>query len=98
MVSGKTGEGVEELIERLIERIPQPKGDPDAPLQALIVDSWFDNYVGVVTLVRIFNGTLKVNDKIRVMSTGRAHQVDKLGRFTPKSVPRANSVPATWAS
>ena len=65
----------------------QPKGDPDAPLQALIVDSWFDNYVGVVTLVRIVNGTLKVNDKIRVMSTGRAHQVDKLGRFTPKSVP-----------
>ena len=86
-VSGKTGEGVEELIERLIERIPQPKGDPEAPLQALIVDSWFDNYVGVVTLVRIFNGTLKVGDKIRVMSTGRAHLVDKLGRFTPKSVP-----------
>jgi GTP-binding protein LepA len=86
-VSGKTGQGVEELIEQLIQRIPQPKGDPDAPLQALIVDSWFDNYVGVVTLVRIFNGTLKVGDKIRVMSTGRAHQVDKLGRFTPKSVP-----------
>jgi GTP-binding protein LepA len=85
-VSAKTGEGVEELLERLIERIPQPKGDPAAPLQALIVDSWFDNYVGVVTLVRIFNGTLKVNDKIRVMSTGRAHLVDKLGRFTPKSV------------
>ena len=87
MVSGKTGEGVEELIEQLIERIPPPKGDPDAPLQALIVDSWFDNYVGVVTLVRVINGTLKVDDKIRVMSTGRAHQVDKLGRFTPKSVP-----------
>jgi GTP-binding protein LepA len=86
-VSGKTGEGVEALIEQLIERIPQPKGDPDAPLQALIVDSWFDNYVGVVTLVRIVNGTLKVGDKVRVMSTGRAHQVDKLGRFTPKSVP-----------
>jgi GTP-binding protein LepA len=86
MVSGKTGEGVEDLIERLVERIPQPKGDPDAPLQALIVDSWFDNYVGVVTLVRVFNGTLKVNDKIRVMSTGRTHQVDKMGRFTPKSV------------
>jgi GTP-binding protein LepA len=85
-VSGKTGEGVEELIEQLIERIPQPKGDPNAPLQALIVDSWFDNYVGVVTLVRIFNGTLKVGDKIRVMSTGRSHQVDKIGRFTPKSV------------
>jgi len=87
LVSGKTGEGVEALIEQLIERIPQPKGDPDAPLQALIVDSWFDNYVGVVTLVRIVNGTLKVGDKIRVMSTGRAHLVDKIGRFTPKSVP-----------
>jgi GTP-binding protein LepA len=86
MVSGKTGEGVEALIEQLIERIPQPKGDPDAPLQALIVDSWFDNYVGVVTLVRIFNGTLKVGEKIRVMSTGRTHTVDKMGRFTPKSV------------
>src|SRR5262250_1778823 len=60
-VSGKTGEGVEELIERLIERIPAPKGDPAAPLQALIVDSWFDNYVGVVTLVRVVNGTVKVN-------------------------------------
>ncbi len=92
-VSAKTGEGVEELLERLIERIPQPKGDPAAPLQALIVDSWFDNYVGVVTLVRIFNGTLKVNDKIRVMSTGRAHQVDKLGRFTPKSVPASDLGP-----
>jgi GTP-binding protein LepA len=92
-VSAKTGEGVEELLERLIERIPQPKGDPAAPLQALIVDSWFDNYVGVVTLVRIFNGTLKVNDKIRVMSTGRAHLVDKLGRFTPKSVPASELGP-----
>jgi GTP-binding protein LepA len=86
-VSGKTGEGVEDLIEQLIERIPAPKGDPAAPLQALIVDSWFDNYVGVVTLVRIVNGTIKVNDKMRVMSTGRAFNVDKLGRFTPKSVP-----------
>jgi GTP-binding protein LepA len=86
-VSGKTGEGVEELIERLIERIPAPKGDAEAPLQALIVDSWFDNYVGVVTLVRIVNGSIKAGDKIRVMSTGRSHQVDKVGRFTPKSVP-----------
>jgi GTP-binding protein LepA len=93
LVSAKTGEGVPELLEQLIERIPQPKGDPDAPLQALIVDSWFDNYVGVVTLVRIFNGTIKVNDKIRVMSTGRTHQVDKLGRFTPKSVAAATLGP-----
>ncbi|HET7811273.1 MAG TPA: translation elongation factor 4 [Steroidobacteraceae bacterium] len=86
-VSGKTGQGVEDLIEQLIERIPAPKGDPDAPLQALIIDSWFDNYVGVVTLVRIVNGTIKAGDKMRVMSTGRAHLVDKVGRFTPKSVP-----------
>jgi len=93
LVSAKTGEGVPELLEQLIERIPQPKGDPDAPLQALIVDSWFDNYVGVVTLVRIFNGTIKVNDKVRVMSTGRTHQVDKLGRFTPKSVAAASLGP-----
>jgi len=87
LVSAKTGEGVPELLETLVARIPPPKGDANAPLQALIVDSWFDNYVGVVTLVRIFNGSIKVNDKIRVMSTGRTHQVDKLGRFTPKSVP-----------
>src|SRR6185503_11552873 len=86
-VSGKTGEGVEELIEQLIERIPAPKGDPAAPLQALIIDSWFDNYVGVVTLVRIVNGSIKAGDKMRVMSTGRAHLGDKVGRVTPKSVP-----------
>jgi GTP-binding protein LepA len=86
-VSGKTGEGVEDLIEQLIERIPPPKGDPAAPLQALIIDSWFDNYVGVVTLVRVVNGSIKAGDKMRVMSTGRAHLVDKVGRFTPKSVP-----------
>src|ERR1700734_1694061 len=86
-VSAKTGEGVQELLERLIERIPPPKGDPDAPLQALIIDSWFDNYMGVVSLVRVMNGALKRGDKIRVMSTGRSHEVDKLGRFTPKSIP-----------
>jgi GTP-binding protein LepA len=86
-VSAKTGEGVEALLERLIERIPPPKGDPDAPLQALIIDSWFDNYMGVVSLVRVMNGALKRGDKIRVMSTGRSHEVDKLGRFTPKSIP-----------
>jgi GTP-binding protein LepA len=86
-VSAKTGENVPELLETLVRRIPPPKGDPAAPLQALIVDSWFDNYVGVVSLVRVVNGTLKAGEKIRVMSTGRAWQVDKLGRFTPKSVP-----------
>src|SRR3984957_3859740 len=86
-VSAKTGEGVQALLERLIERIPPPKGDPDAPLQALIIDSWFDNYMGVVSLVRVMNGSLKLGDKIRVMSTGRSHGVDRLGRFTPKSIP-----------
>jgi GTP-binding protein LepA len=86
LVSAKTGAGVPELLEVLIRRIPPPQGDPQAPLQALIVDSWFDNYVGVVSLVRVVNGTLRSGDKIRVMSTGRAHLVDRLGRFTPKSV------------
>ncbi len=85
-VSAKTGEGVPELLEALIRRIPAPKGDPEAPLQALIVDSWFDNYVGVVSLVRVVNGTLKIGDKFRVMSTGRSHTADKVGRFMPKSV------------
>ena len=85
-VSAKTGENVPELLEAIVKSIPPPKGDPDAPLQALIIDSWFDNYVGVVSLVRVVNGTLRTGDKIRVMSTGRSWLVDKLGRFTPKSV------------
>jgi GTP-binding protein LepA len=85
-VSAKTGEGVPELLETLIRRIPAPRGASDAPLQALIIDSWFDNYVGVVSLVRVMNGSLKSGEKIRVVSTGRAHLVDRLGRFTPKPV------------
>ena len=85
-VSAKTGEGVPELLERLVQRIPAPRGDPEGPLQALIIDSWFDNYVGVVSLVRVMNGSLKSGDKIRVVSTGRAHVVDRLGRFTPKPI------------
>ena len=84
LVSAKTGQGVAELLEEIVKRIPPPKGDPAAPLQALIIDSWFDNYLGVVSLVRVINGSLKLSDKIRVMSTGRSHQVDRLGRFTPK--------------
>ncbi len=85
-VSAKTGEGVPELLETLVRRIPPPKGDPGAALQALIIDSWFDNYVGVVSLVRVVNGTLETGGKIRVMSTGRSYNVDGLGRFTPKSI------------
>jgi GTP-binding protein LepA len=85
-VSAKTGEGVPELLEAIIQRIPAPRGDGAAPLQALIIDSWFDNYVGVVSLVRVMNGTLKAGERIRVFSTGRSHLADRLGRFTPKPV------------
>ena len=85
-VSAKTGEGVGALLEALIRRIPAPRGDPEAPLQALIIDSWFDNYVGVVSLVRVVNGSVASGEKIRVVSTGRAHTVDRLGRFTPKPI------------
>jgi len=85
-VSAKTGENVDELLEELVRRVPPPKGDPDGPLQALIIDSWYDSYVGVVSLVRVVNGSIRTGQKIRVWTTGRAHQVDKLGRFTPKSL------------
>ena len=88
-VSAKTGEGVIDLLEALVALIPYPKGDRDAPLQALIIDSWFDNYLGVVSLVRVVSGCLEQGDKIRVMSTQRTHQVDKLGIFTPKARDRS---------
>ncbi|CAH0534368.1 Elongation factor 4 [Vibrio stylophorae] len=84
--SAKTGLGVDLVLEDIVKRIPAPEGDPDAPLQALIIDSWFDNYLGVVSLVRIKNGSLKKNDKIKVMTTGQVWGVDRLGIFTPKQV------------
>ncbi len=87
-VSAKTGLGVHDLLESLIQRIPPPKGDPQAKLQALIIDSWFDNYLGVVSLVRVMQGTLNRRQKIRVMSTKRSFQVEKLGIFTPKQQER----------
>ena len=83
-VSAKTGIGIEDALEAIVQRIPAPEGDPDAPLQALIMDSWFDAYLGVVSLVRIKHGQLKKGDKITMMSTGQVHQVDQLGVFTPK--------------
>jgi len=83
-VSAKTGFGVEELLERLIDRIPPPEGDPEQPLQALIIDSWFDNYVGVISLVRVMQGSLRRRQKIRVMSTGRDFQAEKVGIFSPR--------------
>lgn len=84
-VSAKQGKGIAELLEMLVAKIPPPQGDVDAPLQALIIDSWFDAYLGVVSLVRVKQGTLKVKDKIKVMSTGRQHDVTKVGIFTPKA-------------
>ncbi len=86
--SAKTGLGVQDVLESLIAKVPPPKGDPDAPLQALIVDSWFDNYVGVVMLVRVMNGTLRPKDKILLMATESQHLVESVGVFTPKSIAR----------
>jgi len=83
-VSAKTGAGVDDLLEQLVELIPPPQGNPEGPLQALIIDSWFDNYVGVVSLVRIVNGALNKRDKITVMSTGRSYNADRVGVFSPK--------------
>jgi len=84
-VSAKTGENVAEILEAVIAKVPAPKGDPGQRLKALIIDSWFDNYVGVVMLVRVVDGTLKPRDKIRLMSTGAAYLCDQVGVFTPKA-------------
>ena len=84
--SAKTGLGIDDILEAVIARIPPPKGDPDAPLKALIIDSWFDNYVGVVMLVRVVDGALKPKDRMLLMSTGAQYQCDQVGVFTPKSV------------
>jgi len=83
-VSAKTGEGIPELLATLVTRIPAPRGDPESPLQALIIDSWFDPYVGVVSLVRVVNGAIGRRDKLLIMSTGRTYQADSVGVFTPK--------------
>ncbi len=91
-VSAKTGEGVQDILEAVIARIPPPKGDPDAPLKALIIDSWFDNYVGVVMLVRMMDGTLCPKDKILLMSPGTTHLCEQVGVFTPKSQARQRLV------
>jgi GTP-binding protein LepA len=86
--SAKTGMGVDDILEAVVARIPAPKGDPDGPLQALIIDSWFDNYVGVVMLVRVVNGVLRPKDRIRLMATGMSYPCEQVGVFTPKSVSR----------
>src|SRR5699024_9744933 len=88
LVSAKTGVGINDVLEAIIRRIPPPTGDPDAPLKALIIDSWFDNYLGVVSLVRIVNGRLKARERIRVMATQREYEVDQVGIFTPRKTQR----------
>jgi len=83
-ISAKTGEGINEVLEVLVRGIPQPQGDPDAPFKALIVDSWFDNYLGIVSLVRVVDGSIGKGNKIKFMSSGNQHQVEQVGVFTPK--------------
>ena len=89
LCSAKSGLGVDDVLEAVVARIPPPKGDPKAPLKALITDSWFDNYVGVVMLVRVVDGVLRPKDRIRFMATGAEHLCEQVGVFTPKSVARA---------
>jgi GTP-binding protein LepA len=84
--SAKSGMGVEDVLEALVKKIPPPEGDTEAPLQALIIDSWFDNYLGVVSLVRVKHGTMRKGDKIMVKSTGKSELVDSVGVFTPKQL------------
>ncbi|HZZ35384.1 MAG TPA: translation elongation factor 4 [Caulobacteraceae bacterium] len=84
--SAKTGQGVHEVLEAIVHRLPAPKGDPDAPLKALLVDAWYDAYLGVVVLVRVFDGSLKVGQTIRMMQNGSTYRLDKIGVFTPKAL------------
>lgn len=85
-ISAKTGEGIEDVMEALIHEIPPPKGNPDGPTKALIFDAWFDNYRGLIVLVRVFDGELKKKDKIKFMATGSEYEVDEVGIFAPKMV------------
>ncbi len=86
--SAKTGEGIDEILEAVIERMPAPRGNPDGPPRAMIIDSWFDNYVGVVMLARVVDGVLRKGDRIRMMATNAVYPLEQIGVFTPKSMPR----------
>lgn len=83
--SAKTGMGIDDILECIVRDVPPPKGDENAPLQALIIDSWFDNYVGIVTLVRVVNGVIRPKDKVMLMASGATHLVEQVGVFTPKA-------------
>jgi len=85
LVSAKTGQGVEELLEKIVKNLPSPKGDLDEPLKCMLVDSWYDSYLGVIVLVRVINGQLKKNQKIRFMAAGATHTIDRVGIFSPKT-------------
>src|SRR5207344_2358902 len=86
--SAKTGMGIEEILEAVVARMPAPRGNPDGPLRAMIIDSWFDAYVGVVMLVRVVDGQLGRGERIRMMASDAVYNAEQLGVFTPKSVPR----------
>src|SRR5689334_6231749 len=85
LASAKSGLGIHEVLAAIVTRLPAPKGDVNAPLKALLVDAWYDAYLGVVVLVRIFDGTLKAGQQVRMMQTGATHRIDKVGVFTPKA-------------
>jgi len=93
LCSAKTGLGIHDVLEAVVKRLPPPKGDRDAPLKALLVDAWYDQYLGVVVLVRVFDGVLKVGQKVRMMQTGSTHQIDRLGVFKPKQTEMAELGP-----
>src|SRR5689334_2896258 len=92
-ISAKTGLGIHDVLEAIVKRLPAPKGERDAPLKALLVDAWYDQYLGVVVLVRVFDGVLKVGQRVKMMQTGATYQIDRLGVFKPKQTEMAELGP-----
>ena len=90
LVSAKTGQGIEDLLNLLVDKIPPPKGNPDGDVEALIIDSWFDAYLGVVSLIKVINGSIKEGQKIKVYSTQQSYLVDQVGIFSQKRLQKKN--------